>query len=198
MDTHSTCRQHPASQHEQQRSRRLQGAPPALPPPLPPPPLPHTPLQPLGCLVTCRVNECAALDLEGTTSLRRTALPLATLLRSCPRCLLPHLPQEYLFGPWKIAADEVFATSPHCFAFVNLKPVVPGHVLVSPKRVVPRFAELAPEEVADLWCLAQRVGAAIEPHFGAASLTLAIQDGPLAGQTVPHVHIHILPRWGRV
>ena len=60
------------------------------------------------------------------------------------------------------------------------------------------LAELAPEEVADLWCLAQRVGAAIEPHFGAASLTLAIQDGPLAGQTVPHVHIHILPRWGRV
>jgi bis(5'-adenosyl)-triphosphatase len=116
---------------------------------------------------------------------------------------------------------------------VNLKPVVPGHVLVSPKRVVARFAELAPEEVSDLWwaatawhedaaaarplqpcptrsdaaglnrvqacaaacrCLAQRVGAAIEPHFGAQSLTLAIQDGPSAGQTVPHVHVHILPR----
>lgn len=102
--------------------------------------------------------------------------------------------KEYLFGPWKIAAEEVFATSPHCFAFVNLKPVVPGHVLVSPKRVVARFAELAPEEVADLWCLAQRVGTAVEPHFSAQSLTLAIQDGPQAGQTVPHVHVHILPR----
>lgn len=82
-------------------------------------------------------------------------------------------------------------------AAVNLKPVVPGHVLLSPKRVVARFAELSPEEVADLWTLAQRVGAAIEPHFGASSLTLAIQDGPQAGQTVPHVHVHILPRWGR-
>lgn len=102
--------------------------------------------------------------------------------------------KEYSFGPWKIAAEEVFVTSPHCYAFVNLKPVVPGHVLVSPKRVVARFAELAPEEVADLWCLAQRVGGAIEPHFGAQSLTLAIQDGPAAGQTVPHLHIHILPR----
>ena len=88
-----------------------------------------------------------------------------------------------------------------------------GHVLVSPKRVVRRFAELTKEEVSDLWLLAQRVGAVIEPHFGAGSLTLAIQagathgnvtcsntiddgmqDGPLAGQTVPHVHIHLLPR----
>lgn len=32
--------------------------------------------------------------------------------------------QDYKFGPWPIAADEVFATSPLCFAFVNLKPVV--------------------------------------------------------------------------
>ncbi|PRW58343.1 Bis(5 -adenosyl)-triphosphatase [Chlorella sorokiniana] len=102
--------------------------------------------------------------------------------------------KEYLFGPWKIAADEVFVTSPHAFAFVNLKPVVPGHVLVSPKRVVARFAELSPEEVADLWCLTQRVGTAVEPHFGCTSLTLAIQDGPQAGQTVPHVHVHVLPR----
>lgn len=102
--------------------------------------------------------------------------------------------KEYLFGPWKIAADEVFVTSPHCFAFVNLKPVVPGHVLVSPKRVVARFAELSPDEVSDLWLLAQRVGTALEPHYGASSLTLAIQDGPQAGQTVPHVHVHVLPR----
>lgn len=38
------------------------------------------------------------------------------------------------------------------------------------------------------------MGSAIEQHFGAESLTLAIQDGPAAGQSVPHVHIHCLPR----
>lgn len=57
-------------------------------------------------------------------------------------------------------------------------------MLISPKRVVPRFKELTPEEVADLWQLAQRVGERMETHFGASSLTLAIQDGPEAGQTV--------------
>lgn len=42
--------------------------------------------------------------------------------------------------------------------------------------------------------LAQKVGSVVEKHFHATSLTLAIQDGPQAGQTVPHVHVHILPR----
>jgi bis(5'-adenosyl)-triphosphatase len=90
----------------------------------------------------------------------------------------------------------VFAESKHCFAFVNLKPILPGHVLVSTKRVVPRFTSLESEEVADLWTLAQQVGEKLERFHQASSLTLTIQDGPEAGQTVPHVHIHILPRKG--
>lgn len=69
-----------------------------------------------------------------------------------------------------------------------------GHVLISPKRIVPRFVDLTKEEVVDLWSLAQRVGPTLEEYLCADSLTLAIQDGPAAGQTVPHVHIHCLPR----
>lgn len=69
-------------------------------------------------------------------------------------------------------------------------------MLISPKRVLRRFADLSPDEVADMWTLAQQVGSAVEGHYKAGSLTLAIQDGPLAGQTVPHVHIHVLPRCG--
>eukprot|EP00879_Flechtneria_rotunda_P017985 GHRR01018849.1.p1 GENE.GHRR01018849.1~~GHRR01018849.1.p1 ORF type:complete len:204 (+),score=56.53 GHRR01018849.1:171-782(+) len=101
---------------------------------------------------------------------------------------------QFWFGPWPIHADEVFAETQLSFAFVNLKPIVPGHVLVSPMRVVPRFADLTPAEVSDLWQLAQLVGQTLEPHYGANSLTLAVQDGPDAGQTVPHVHVHVLPR----
>ena len=60
-----------------------------------------------------------------------------------------------MFGPWTISKDEIFAESAMSFAFVNLKPVVAGHVLVAPKRVCKRFTQLSMEEVADLWQLAK-------------------------------------------
>ncbi|KAK9840131.1 hypothetical protein WJX74_003913 [Apatococcus lobatus] len=102
--------------------------------------------------------------------------------------------ESYSFGQFDISKSESFAQSKLSFAFVNLKPIVPGHVLVSPQRVVPRFGQLKPEEIGDLWVLASKVGQAVEKHFEADSLTFAIQDGPAAGQSVSHVHIHILPR----
>lgn len=60
----------------------------------------------------------------------------------------------------------------------------PGHVLISPIRVARRFSDLTPEEVSDVMLLAQRVGARLERHYGAAAMTLAVQDGEAAGQTV--------------
>ncbi|OXB78715.1 UNVERIFIED_CONTAM: hypothetical protein H355_002680 [Colinus virginianus] len=62
--------------------------------------------------------------------------------------------------------------------------ILPSDVLVCPLRPVERFRDLCPEEVADLFRTAQRVGSAVEKHFCATSLTITIQDGPEAGQTV--------------
>eukprot|EP00050_Salpingoeca_kvevrii_P008985 m.306259 g.306259 ORF g.306259 m.306259 type:complete len:154 (-) comp18749_c0_seq1:41-502(-) len=105
--------------------------------------------------------------------------------------------QARSFGPFVIEATEIFLRSATCFCFVNLKPVVPGHVLIASNRVVPRFADLEPDEVADLFQTAQRVARTLEPRYGATSMTIALQDGPEAGQTVPHVHVHVLPRKAR-
>ncbi|KAL6200522.1 hypothetical protein ACLB2K_030303 [Fragaria x ananassa] len=63
-------------------------------------------------------------------------------------------------------------------------------------REVKRFVDLTVDETSDLWLTAQKVGSRLESYHKATSLTLTIQDGPQAGQTVPHVHIHILPRKG--
>jgi bis(5'-adenosyl)-triphosphatase len=98
------------------------------------------------------------------------------------------------FGPIAIPASQIFAETSLSVGLVNLKPVVPGHVLIVSKRVVPRFHDLTDDETADLWSLAKRVGHALEGRVGATSVTFALQDGPQAGQTVPHVHVHVLPR----
>lgn len=80
------------------------------------------------------------------------------------------------------------------FALVNLKPILPGHVLVSPRRVVPRVADLTAAETSDLFLTVRRVGRMVERIHGASSLNIAVQDGVNAGQSVPHVHCHIIPR----
>ena len=89
---------------------------------------------------------------------------------------------------------EVFHVTLYSFALVNLKPLLPGHVLVSPRRVTPRFSDLSQAEVTDLFMTVQNVGRMIEHVYKASSLNIAIQDGPAAGQSVPHVHTHIIPR----
>lgn len=99
-----------------------------------------------------------------------------------------------VFGPHLITQDQIFYSTDLSLGLVNIRPVLPGHVLVIPRRRVPRFTNLSNEEVSDLWTIAKKVGKALESYFRSTSLTFTIQDGPEAGQSVPHVHIHILPR----
>ncbi|GAA5894919.1 bis(5'-adenosyl)-triphosphatase [Sporobolomyces salmoneus] len=97
------------------------------------------------------------------------------------------------FASFKIP-NQIFYQSPLSLGIVNLKPLVPGHVLIIPKRVVPRFRDLTGEEVTDLFKSVHEVSRVIEKEFKAQALNIAMQDGPLAGQSVPHVHVHIIPR----
>ncbi|KAJ3152176.1 hypothetical protein HDU89_001395 [Geranomyces variabilis] len=94
--------------------------------------------------------------------------------------------KTFAFGPWPIAASEIFFTSPLSLGLVNYKPIVP--------RVVQRFADLTREEVSDLYLSAHTIAKKVEAQYKAESLTITIQDGVQAGQTVPHVHVHLIPR----
>ncbi|KAF2002306.1 HIT-like protein [Amniculicola lignicola CBS 123094] len=107
---------------------------------------------------------------------------------------MPPLTRDVVrFGSF-VVTSQVFHITPLSFALVNLKPLLPGHVLVSPRRIVPRFNDLSAAEVQDLFLTTQRVSRTIERVFNATALNIAIQDGVDAGQSVPHVHTHIIPR----
>lgn len=101
---------------------------------------------------------------------------------------------NYFFGPHVLHSSQIFFESKLCLGIVNIKPIVPGHVLIIPKRVEDRVTNLTSDEYFDLFSCAREIGPKLEKHYGAHALNIAIQDGKASGQSVPHVHIHILPR----
>ncbi|KAK6351181.1 hypothetical protein TWF718_004349 [Orbilia javanica] len=100
---------------------------------------------------------------------------------------------EVFFGPFKVTT-QVFYKTRLSMAIVNIKPILPGHVLVCPLRVVARYKDMTSEEVVDHALAVQKVAKVIERIYGSTGATIAIQDGGSAGQSVPHVHTHIIPR----
>ncbi len=79
-------------------------------------------------------------------------------------------------------------------AFMDLGQVNPGHVLVASKRHAANFYELTPDEAGAVMRMAQRVALAARRAFNPPGLMLLQANGAVAGQTVGHFHIHVLPR----
>lgn len=106
------------------------------------------------------------------------------------------LPTGITFSKFSIEDSQIFYVSQTglTVAIVNLKPLQPGHVLVIPARVVPLMNDLKPEEVTDLWLTVRHVQAMVQAFYKASASDLGVQDGRDAGQSVPHVHVHVIPR----
>jgi diadenosine tetraphosphate (Ap4A) HIT family hydrolase len=73
--------------------------------------------------------------------------------------------------------------------------VSPGHTLVIPRRHIGSFFDLIPEERTDLLALLDEARKGIDAEFAPQAYNIGINDGPAAGQTVPHLHIHLIPRY---
>lgn len=101
---------------------------------------------------------------------------------------------EYKFQDITIPHAQVFYRTRYSYAFVNHRPVLHGHVLVSPLRVCKKYKELSRAEASDLMLLVQKVERTLEHLYETDSTTITIQDGVDAGQSVFHVHVHLLPR----
>ncbi len=80
-------------------------------------------------------------------------------------------------------------------AFMDIRPLTSGHVLVVPRQQFRTLAELPPEVGAHLFVVGQKVAAAIRasnPRVAGVNFFLA--DGTVAGQEIFHVHLHVIPR----
>jgi diadenosine tetraphosphate (Ap4A) HIT family hydrolase len=74
-------------------------------------------------------------------------------------------------------------------------PISPGHTLIIPKRHIGSFFDLSPDEREDLMSLVSNAKAELATEFKPDGFNIGINDGPVAGQTVPHLHIHLIPRY---
>lgn len=80
------------------------------------------------------------------------------------------------------------------WAFPTNIPITPGHVLISPKRCVSKYEDVSNEEKEAIEDLRIKVCNALRKAFGAQGFNFAWNDGKDCGQSVPHFHLHIVPR----
>jgi histidine triad (HIT) family protein len=84
----------------------------------------------------------------------------------------------------------------HCVAFMDINPITRGHTLVVPRQAVATLDELEPDIVRHLWTTGQRIATAQRRGLGSRAQHYLLNDGRAASQSVPHVHLHVIPRYG--
>lgn len=74
-------------------------------------------------------------------------------------------------------------------------PITKGHTLIIPKRHVASFFEISQQERQDLFELLDQAKIQLDQEYKPVSYNIGINDGEAAGQTIPHLHIHLIPRY---
>jgi len=96
------------------------------------------------------------------------------------------------FGKHSIPQEHIVIQTEHSYLLVNIRPFLPYHMLVIPIKRVDRISDLPTEHYNDLMGLLRRAMIALD-SLGTA-WTVILQDGKDAGQTVKHIHFHLIPR----
>ena len=82
----------------------------------------------------------------------------------------------------------------HTLAFMDIMPAVEGHTLVIPKEPCESIFDVSPEAAAATIRTTQKVAGAVKKALNAPGVVIVQQNGAAAGQTIFHLHIHIIPR----
>ncbi len=104
------------------------------------------------------------------------------LKKSCAFCTIPEIKKRTILE------------NKYAFAFPTNIPIVPGHVLICPKRCVVKFTDMTQNESGAILSLARKLQGSLRKTFDATGFNFAWNEGELVGQSVPHFHMHLLPR----
>ena len=99
----------------------------------------------------------------------------------CPFCALP--------------AERVLFRNDAAVAVRDAYPVTPGHTLVIPRRHVASYFDATPLEREAMLALLDAAMQQLQDEFGPAGYNIGINDGAAAGQTIGHLHMHLIPRY---
>ena len=109
----------------------------------------------------------------------------------------PHMSDDCIFC--SIVAGDIPARTVHetddVLAFLDANPLAPGHTLVIPKSHAGRVADLDADLATELLGTVATIAPRVEGAVDADGTTVGINDGEAAGQEVPHVHVHVVPRF---
>lgn len=100
---------------------------------------------------------------------------------ACPFCGLP--------------AERIIAADAHALVIRDGFPVSCGHTLIIPRRHVGSFFELTTQERTALFTQLDNAKSALDKEFAPDGYNIGINDGKAAGQTVMHLHMHLIPRY---
>lgn len=97
---------------------------------------------------------------------------------ACPFCQLTPIAQSQ----WVVA----------CY---DKNPVAPGHCLIMPKRHVATWFDMTPQEQQDAMALIEQLKLMLDQKHSPDGYNIGMNCGEVAGQTIPHAHIHLIPRY---
>lgn len=91
--------------------------------------------------------------------------------------------------------SRIIQANTHVIAIYDGYPVSPGHCLIIPKRHIASFFEATREEQTAILDLLAEMRAVLQKENNPDGFNIGINDGSAAGQTVMHLHIHLIPRY---
>lgn len=91
--------------------------------------------------------------------------------------------------------ERILIANKHCLAFADSFPISQGHTLVVPIRHLASLFELSGEERSQIWLVVEQVRDDLTSSLHPDGFNIGLNDGPAAGQTIGHAHVHVIPRY---